>query len=485
LKTVNLISLANALTSEISDIYTNYVGIKPKKTEIPPFVNLCKKLLSLGIPVTKLNNFFFGYTIPQIGKEFDLIRIGNNFSLNIEIKSISKEAKIAKQLVLNKRYLSNLSMQTHLYSYISETDTFYSLDVDNNLITVEPETVKQSILEQNVVYLDNLDTLFEASKFLVSPFNATEDFIADRYFLTPHQDNIKKNIECLFNRSFGNIVSIEGGAGTGKSLLLYDYAKQMLKRDSKPLIVHVAKLNKGHNNLINKYNFHIYEIKDFMKDIEILQNFSCVCIDESQRLRPLQLNRIIEYVETHRINCIFAYDSKQTLSKQEHNNKSVDKIRAHSVQKHRLTNSIRTNTDLAVFIKSVFDQRNGPVGNLNNVTLVYFNEFHEEALNYLIGNQRYKFIRYTPSIYSNVNSRLFCYETPHEIIGQEFDDVLVYMGPNFYYDDKGLLCARNLNNNPYDFLSMLYQTMTRARNRLEIVVIGNPEIFKVLSNILS
>ena len=64
-------------------------------------------------------------------------------------------------------------------------------------------------------------------------------------------------------------MSIEGGAGTGKSLLLYDYAKQMLKRDSKPLIVHVAKLNKGHNNLINKYNFHIYEIKDFMKELQI------------------------------------------------------------------------------------------------------------------------------------------------------------------------------------------------------------------------
>ena len=87
LKSTNLISLANALTSEVSGEYTDYIGATPKDVERDSILKLCSTLLSLGIPSSKLSNFFFGYNIPQIGKEFDLLRIGNNYNLNIEIKA--------------------------------------------------------------------------------------------------------------------------------------------------------------------------------------------------------------------------------------------------------------------------------------------------------------------------------------------------------------------------------------------------------------
>ena len=485
MKAINLVSLANALTSDISEAYTNYIGVTPKTAEKEPFINLCKKLLSMNIPITKLSEFFFGYNIPQIGKEFDLIRIGNNYNLNIEIKSSSTEEKIVKQLRLNKWYLSSLSAPIQLYSYVSDTDTFYTLDSDDALIIIEPEKLKQSVIEQNTVHIEDLDTLFDPANFLVSPFNATDDFMNDYYFLTPQQDNIERELDFLLNNSTSNIISIEGDAGTGKSLLLYDYAKKLISRNEQPLIVHVAKLNKGHMNLMQEHRFSICEIKDFMKIIDNLNNFDLIMIDEAQRLKNSQLNKIIEYVSSHKINCIFGYDEKQKLSQREYTNRAVETITSSSTKKYTLTHKIRTNKGLVSFTKSMFNIKNGKVGKLNNISLVYFNDRQPGILEYLTNKETYKFIRYTPSIYSIVHERIAAFETPHEVIGQEFDNIVVYLGSNFYYDTEGRLQAKNIDNNPYDFLGMLYQAMTRARKRLEIVIIDNPAVFKTLSDLLS
>ena len=45
-----------------------------------------------------LDNFFIGYKIPQIGKEFDLLRINNDNIVSVELKSKASEVKILEQL---------------------------------------------------------------------------------------------------------------------------------------------------------------------------------------------------------------------------------------------------------------------------------------------------------------------------------------------------------------------------------------------------
>ena len=369
LKSTNLISLANALTSEVSGAYTDYIGATPKDVERDSILKLCNALSALEIPSSKLSHFFFGYNIPQIGKEFDLLRIGNNYNLNIEIKSASTEEKILKQLQSNKRYLSSLTSPIQLYCYLAETDTFYSLG-DDDLLEIEPNAVKTSILEQSVINIDDLDTLFDPSKYLVSPFNATDDFISNHYLLSPQQSNIERELDSIFNNSTGNVISIEGDAGTGKSLLLYDYAKKMIIREERPLIVHVAKLNQGHRDLMVEHHFSICEIKEFMEILDSLNNFDTILIDEAQRLRTHQLNKIME---SHQINCVCGYDKKQKLSQQEYTNGAVDIIRSNSTQTFTLSRTIRTNKQLSGFIKSMFNKNYGKVGNIPNVSLVYFN----------------------------------------------------------------------------------------------------------------
>lgn len=238
-------------------------------------------------------------------------------------------------------------------------------------------------------------------------------------------------------------------------------------------------------NLMQEHRFSICEIKDFMEIIDNLNNFDIIMIDEAQRLYTSQLNKIIDYVSSHKINCIFGYDEKQKLSQREYTNGAVEIINNKSIKKYTLRHKIRTNQRLVDFTKSMFNIKNGKVGNLNNISLVYFDKSQLGIIDYLTNKEGYKFIRYTPSIFSPIHGQLLSFETPHEVIGQEFDNVVVYLGSNFYYDKEGKLQARNIDRNPYDFLGMLYQAITRARKRLEIVIIDNPTVFKKLAEILS
>ena len=57
---------------------------------------------SLHIPLEKQEGFIYGYVVPQLNKEFDLIKITSSTCLNIELKSdIVPNDKIKRQLIQN------------------------------------------------------------------------------------------------------------------------------------------------------------------------------------------------------------------------------------------------------------------------------------------------------------------------------------------------------------------------------------------------
>lgn len=43
--------------------------------------------MSINDIICHTDDFLFGYVIPQINKEFDLLRFGENYNINIELKS--------------------------------------------------------------------------------------------------------------------------------------------------------------------------------------------------------------------------------------------------------------------------------------------------------------------------------------------------------------------------------------------------------------
>lgn len=153
-----------------------------------------------GCGISHLDGFYVSYSIAQIGKEFDLLRFGKDYILNIELKSelkiAQKEKKILKQMHENNYYLHFLKKTTLIFTYV-ENDGFYQYLEDDSVIRVAPVEVARYMCDQVIDYSVDPDRLFLPSNYLISPFNSTEAFMDGNYFLTSAQEKEKK--KCSWN----------------------------------------------------------------------------------------------------------------------------------------------------------------------------------------------------------------------------------------------------------------------------------------------
>ncbi|HCW9574628.1 TPA: RNA helicase, partial [Staphylococcus aureus] len=71
----------------------------------------------------------------------------------------------------------------------------------------------------------------------------------------------------------------------------------------------------------------------------------------------------------------------------------------------------------------------------------------------------------------------------HNVIGQEFDNVCLILGNEFFYDNDGFLRANDVNDQ-LDLMKLLYQNVTRTKHKLVLVVNRNKELYIDLLTIL-
>lgn len=221
-------SLLQANKSLNKDAYSKFLkhyGIAIKEHETRDLEGLAERLRNFGCSIKDLSGFFVGYKIPQLGKEFDLLRFGLKNIINIELKDRADLKKIKKQLIRNKYYLSFIGREVLAFTFIFESKELYFLNNDEILEKREFKDLTTLITEQELDVINELDSLFNPSDFLVSPFNATNKFLAGEYFLTHQQEEIKHEIITALGTSIkSEFFSISGTAGTGKTLLTYDVA---------------------------------------------------------------------------------------------------------------------------------------------------------------------------------------------------------------------------------------------------------------------
>ncbi|EJD6501361.1 hypothetical protein M0L11_RS20085 [Providencia rettgeri] len=241
MKDINLISLtqaANTLSEAYFTRYYQYYGIGIKPDEVEVLKNFVKKLGYECGDKRIFNHFFVGYKIPQISKEFDLLRFGDDCIINIELKRTCAEDKIKYQLMQNRYYLEFLNKPIMSFAYDSEANELYKINKDE-LETVEVIDLQIALFNQNVRNLENINALFNPSNYLVSPFNSTDKFLAGQYFLTGQQRDIKQQVIARINVSSGNyFTAVIGSAGTGKTLLVYDITNDLKSAGKRVLIVH-------------------------------------------------------------------------------------------------------------------------------------------------------------------------------------------------------------------------------------------------------
>ena len=197
MKEANLISVLSAfknLDKESFDSYINYHLIKIKTSELKDLDVLVNNLKSLSKNIGLFDRYFIGYSIPQIGKEFDLLRIDDETIVNIELKKKSTEEKIRAQLLRNKYYLSFIKKELHVFTFVADKGKLYTLDQSNLLEEINLRQLLGILVAQRVKKLDSIDSYFNPSNYLVSPFNSTQEFVRGKYFLTAQQEEIKNEI---------------------------------------------------------------------------------------------------------------------------------------------------------------------------------------------------------------------------------------------------------------------------------------------------
>ena len=496
--TQNLLSLyqglhtVNTLGLDIDAIY------KPlKNQEIPVLGKLCNLLMNETDDFSILDQFFVSYSIPQISKEFDLLRFGTDSIINIELKSplddTIKIDKISHQMKKNYYYLNFLGKHVKIYTYI-EDDGIYQYDSATNTVTnlLAHELVTE-LKKQTVDFNIKIEEQFKPSNYLISPFNNVQKFLTQQYFLTGNQEDVKKAILAAFETHTSDFFCLSANAGTGKTLLSYDIIHEMIQKQTDCLIIHCGKLNQGHEHLNQTKGWHIHSISDIFPEEcipIILGSAKFILIDEAQRIRQHQVEWILNYAKNNKIYILFSYDVKQYLKENENTDIYAYLQQHHSdytVSLKSLTTKIRTNKAMASFVKNLFKPGSSK-DNLNYkaISIEYLSNIEDAQryLCYLEKERNWKAITFTTSMYSSDSLRPLVQMSEtnaHDVIGQEFEKVVLVLDNNFRYNDQQNVLETAATY--YSASGMLYQIVTRVISQLKIVVLNNPNLYKNLLDI--
>lgn len=471
-----------------------HISAKPKNSntkehEISSLKLLVDRLIKEGITLEAFDGFFFGYSIPKIGKEFDLLKFEADSVLNIELKSQKVPInQIEDQLLRNRYYLSHLGTNNLFYTVETSSMTCFKLQGE--------KAKKVSIKELSLVvesfcgeFLDDISTLFRESDYSVSPFDTPEKFINGEYFLTGAQEQIRNKIlQSIKKTEKSGFFSIKGMPGTGKTLLLYDTAKELAIL-GKTLVIHVGKIGEVKYTLSNGIeNFNICDTDDLEETLLDVSKYQFVLVDDAQSMNKCTLNTLIDLVKNQKSLCIFSSAPDEILTTVEKSEGSAEIIKSVSnLGVYELSEKIRSNKDIYAFISVLKCLTRKDDFNTDYADVeVSFASNEDEA--YMIcsyyKSKRYTFINYGRNTESEKISSLEEVFDESRIIGAELKKTVILMDNSFYYDFSGWLEGIPQFNPDRLYPNPFYSSITRIRDKLAVVVLGDYMLFSKISGIL-
>lgn len=439
-----------------------------------------------------------------------MLRFGSNYNINIELKSDTTIEDQQNQLKKNHFYLNFLAKPTRYFSVSPDLSSYIEFIPENNeFINIDPVEFKNVLIQQDAQQftIDEVNSFFDIKNYLVSPFNDVEKFLGNKYFLTNHQQEIVKEI--VENPQHKSVFGIKGNPGTGKSLLIYHIAKKLIQIGKRVVIVHGANLNDGQRVLNNK-DFNIVSIRCFDNIIQNTGNYDYIIIDESQRLREnnktQQLTKLTQAMNSSNARFIISLDGRQVLSPEEDPNNATQLYQfiGQRGKVFSLKDKFRTNPSMSEFIKLLFKrpEQFQKVNNTSkNISIKFFHKRDDaDAYLYLMDqDENWEVLNYTksgrrfPRAEQELDKLGDYGMNSHEVIGQEFNNVIVPMDTNFEYQNEvypdrdgnpRTYQVLDTSNSYYPIENMLYQNLTRTREKLEIVIIENYSLFLQICSIL-
>lgn len=473
--------------------YENTLSNRKERVEIQghEYESLCslvKELTAYKLTLTDLEGFHLSFKISRISREFDLLKIKNGERiLNIELKSeMIEESRIKKQLVRNQYYLKYIADRIDSFTYVAKENQFFTLN-DGELVECSISDLAEVLIDFTE-YDEEIESLFNPKNYLVSPLNTPERFLDRQYFLTNGQEDIKREIIAdVQKENPRKCWGITGNAGTGKTLVLYDLARDLTKI-GKVCMIHCGITCEGHDVLDQQIDgLDIIAAK--MIDGYNFKGYKFIMTDETQRIYTEDFDTIRDLVTENDMIGIFSYDEKQTLSRFEEKNKTVDKLRSlEGFEEKELTNTIRTNKETDAFTQKLFNLncRIDIPYKYDKIDIIYADSIDEarQITSYYRRKKGYIFIEYTKwkCSQSSINEYSGDINT-HQVIGQEYDNVVMVLDDNFYYSEKKHLETKEHPSGNYLFLKLLSQGLSRAKVRLCLVIVDNPDLFEKVLDI--
>jgi len=481
--------------------------LKIKEWELEGLKAFSEKLNAVMEHAPQLN-FYYSFVMPKLGKEFDLLRMNEEYVVNVELKSGNvTDETIQKQLLQNRYYLATLGKTMYFYTYVSGADRLVRLSNSGRLIETDWEELAKVLTRQTDCYSGHIEDLFKEDTYLISPLTDPGRFLRQEYFLTSQQKDIKKQILRNLKQkgSAANEVSVQGFTGfpgTGKTILLYDIAMHLSKRE-RVCVFHLGSHTRELEQLderLKRIDFYYCEDQSDLPK----QHYSAILVDEGHRINRAILEEILTLAGRWKAPLIISYDREDAIAPGEREWNGSDLIEAvPGYVRYHLTNRIRLNSELSSFIRCVMCATNRNHRNeYPSVFLAYAGDSEESRqLLYNFEKEGYIYIwdaalkkpedaedggRVSePGGKGGCERELVSGESgdPIEVSEatcKEYDRVVMLIDQSFEYDEKGYLryANRAIAEKERDSrVRNLFHGLSRAKESIAIVVEKNDSVF--------
>lgn len=498
MKSINLFTYTRVPSSYATE-YMNMLAGRDKKIyvrshEYESVKTLVEVLLQDQVPIEWMEGFFFSFSIRQISKEFDLLKINpGKYALNIELKSEPvEEEDILKQLRQNRYYLSHAAREIRSFTFIASTKEFYEFK-DDRCRKCQVYEVSACLGKFDDYIRDGIERFFEPRQFLISPLNTPDQFLQGYYFLTRQQQEIEESIlkHIEENRGRAAFIGIAGGAGTGKTLLLYDIVRKIAGKTNPCCIIHSGDLSDGHGYLKDHWRYVDIVPADRLNSTDLIWLGDCqyLFIDEADSIDITVIDKITGLVQAKRLTAVYSFDSDQWMIPEDRKDTASTHLqKLKEYREYTLSEKIRTSTEIISFFRSMLNYHEGiqSYADYSDIDVIYADDDKEaNRIISLYENQlRYKYIA---NAFSG-GERGLSADSPDSqdashTMEQGFDNVLILMDDHFRYDEEGRLCGPVYAKTETLFYKLMYQDVSKARSKLCVLVTGNYELFLQISSI--
>ena len=404
---------------------------------------------------------FYSFQILRLGKEFDLLQVKKNQIVNIELKSgaVSEDA-IRRQLIQNRYYLAILGRPVRSYTYISSQNRLVRLTNHDHIVEAEWEQLCAELQEKSADFSGDLEDLFQAEWYLISPLTQPERFLKKEYFLTAQQKDIERQILKSIRIKRGGYYHFSGLPGTGKTLLLYDIAMKLSGRQM-VCIIHCGASGQEWKRLHERLR-RIVWVSDSQITAEMrLDEYGTVLVDEAHLLDKETLENIVEAAGKRPV--IFTSDCEDQLSPEEVDQSvKLGIAKLPEIQTFRLTNRIRTNEEISSFVQNMIhipDYKSGR--RFPHVTVFYANDDQEAA-----------------NLIQDAKKQGYQHLLESEVAEKAYDSVVIILDGNYFYDSKKYLRSKKRT------VRNLFHQLNSAKEKLMLIVKDNEPFYAMLLGLL-